>query len=179
MRNTGRKTDRLLWVALLAALLVWGPLLEPIRAQQNPGLTSVDRRLIRYANVTLTNAQVLALNTTPITIVPAMGAGTIIEPLGGVLSFDYTAVYTVGAADDLKLFYSRRETGPAATAAIETTGFLDQTADTVINFGGVPANEIVTVNTAIVLHNTTGIAFGGGNASNTLTVRLAYRVHNR
>lgn len=149
-------------------------------AQSVPGLAPIDRRLIQYTQKTLTNAQVLALGQWggQQTIIPAYGTGTVIEPLGGILSYHYTGAYTVGGSDDLKFYSGTRATGPAVSGSIETTGFLDQTANTVINFGGVPANEILTPNTAVVLQTTSGANFGGGNALNTLIIRIAYRVHN-
>lgn len=148
-------------------------------AQSVPGLTSIDRRLVQYAQKVLTNAQVLALSSTPITIIPAQGAGTIIEPLGGVLSFSSTGAYTVNGSNLLRLWYTSRWVGPAASNTITTTGFLTLTSSPVENYGGVPDNELVTKNQPIVLQDTTGTAFTGGNAANTLTVRLAYRVHNQ
>ena len=87
-------------------------------AQSIPGLVPLDRRLVQYAQKTLTNAQVLALNTTPITIIPAQGAGTIIEPLGGVLSFNGVTAYTINGSNLLRLWYTSRWVGPAASATI-------------------------------------------------------------
>lgn len=139
----------------------------------------LDRRLVSYAQVVLTNAQVLALNTTAITLIPAQGTGTIIEPLGGVLSYHKgTTTYTIGTGIYLQFFYTSKATGPAASNVVLTTGFLDQSTSKVINFQGVPANEIVSVNTPIVLSNPSG-PLTGGSSDDTLTVRLAYRVHNQ
>lgn len=151
-----------------------------VLAQTNPNtLNTLDRRLVRYTNVVLTNAQLLALHTTPITLVPAQGASTVVEPLGGVLSFNGSVAYTINGSNLLRLWYTSRLVGPAASATITTAGFLDQSSATIINFGGVPANEIITANKPVVLQDTTGVAYSGGGASDTVTVRLAYRVHNQ
>lgn len=149
-------------------------------AQTNPNtINTLDRRLLQYVSVVVTNTQMLAIHNTPITIVSAKGANTIIEPLGGILSFNGVGSYTINGSNQLKLWYTNRATGPAATAAITTVGFLDQSVAKIINFGGVPANELLSTNVPIVLQDTTGNAYTGGNATDTVTVRLAYRVHNK
>lgn len=48
----------------------------------------------KLATVTLTNAQIKALPTTPFTIVAAPGAGKILWPKNTLLLFNYTAPYT-------------------------------------------------------------------------------------
>lgn len=173
-----KQNRRMFGAFLLAAVLAVTTIPVHLKAQ-NSQLTLMDRRLIKYASVVLTNAQVLALVSTPITIVPAQGTTSITEPLGGVLSFNGIGAYTINGSNQLKIWYTSRLTGPSASAAITTVGFLDQTSAKVINFGGVPANEIITPNTAVVIQDTTAVAYSGGNASDTLTVRLAYRVHQR
>ena len=45
---------------------------------------------VKEVSVTITNAQVLALNTTPIELIPAQGAGTVIEVLNWVVAVSGT-----------------------------------------------------------------------------------------
>ncbi len=148
----------------------------------NPNnLNGLDRRLIQYvANKVLTPANVITTLTAPITVIGAYGAGTIIEPLGGFIAYRYVSTaFTVGANTDWKLYFTNRVTGPAASDKIETTGLLDQTADTQENFAGVPSNETGTfVNVPIVLQAMSAGGLSGGGTSSVF-VRLAYRVHNK
>lgn len=152
----------------------------PTLFAQNSQLTLMDRRLIKYVWAVITNAQILALSgnaTKAITILPAQGAGTVTEALGGILSFNGVGAYTINGSNKLRLWYTSRATGPAASNAMTTVGFLDQSSAKILTYGGVPTDEIPTPNTPIVLQDTTAVAYTGGNASDTVTVRLAYRVH--
>ena len=69
----------------------------------------------------------LALHATPIELVAAPGAGKALILTGAQLHLDYnSAAYAgIAAGEDLSIEYS----GGAQVAEIETTGFLDQTAD--------------------------------------------------
>ena len=84
---------------------------------------------IETAVITVTTAEILALHTTAKTLIAAPGAGIAIIPLSASLFLDYaTAAYAaIAAGDDLELRYTTGAGGLLGT--IETTGFLDQTAD--------------------------------------------------
>src|SRR5678816_3265110 len=59
------------------------------------------------ATVTLTNAQVIALPTTPITIVPAQGTGTIAVPIYATFYMNWVADYgNINATGRLGIEYS-------------------------------------------------------------------------
>lgn len=124
---------------------------------------------------TLTNAQVIALNATSVSVAPAPGAGYVIDVTDGMLMFDYTAAYTE-SSDNLALYYGSNSRGIRGSNVIETTGFLDATADTIIAFSGTPDDTRPLSNTAVHIYNTTGVAFGGGNASNRVFVDVTYVV---
>jgi hypothetical protein len=50
---------------------------------------------VQVATVTLTSAQLKALNTTPVQIIPAPGAGKVIALLGGFAQYNFgTVAYT-------------------------------------------------------------------------------------
>ena len=135
--------------------------------------------------VTLTNAQVLALGTTAIEVVPAPGTGFIHEPIGGLLLFNRTGAYTETGGDDNFRLYYVDSSGAAASNVMETTGFVDAAGDAILTFGPVPNDTLITVagqlsNAAIVVSGVVGGTYtnlGGGNAANTIRVVVAYRTH--
>lgn len=78
------------------------------------------------AYVVLTNAQVLALHTTPIAVIPALGAGLAAVPTRALVRIDAGTAYSVGSTADLTFRYTNGS-GQQLLGQIETTGFLDQT----------------------------------------------------
>jgi len=113
---------------------------------------------IRTAQLSLTPAQVKALRATPQALVAAPGEGFALQLLGGTIIYDYTAVFTE-TADNLVIRYTNGS-GAAASAVIETTGFLDQTADQIRPI--VPVNDAaIAGNAPLILHNNGDGEFGG------------------
>lgn len=133
---------------------------------------------IQSAEVSITNAQMLALRATPVTLVAAPGAGKVLEFLGGVLLFDRTAVYTE-TTDNMAVKYSNGA-GTAISVAIESTGFVDAAADAVYFVqpiaGTILGVKTLFENLPLVLHNTGDGEFGGGNAANVVRAKMNYRV---
>lgn len=131
----------------------------------------------QWAEVSITNAEMLALRATPKTLVAAPGAGKVIEFVSAQLFFDYTAAYTE-TADNMAIRFNNG-TGVIVSQAIEATGFVDATADTITN--ALPKIDAIAAksgseNLALVLHNTGDGEYGGGNAANVIRVKIAYRV---
>lgn len=126
--------------------------------------------------VTLTAAQVKALNATPITLVAAPGAGYFIEPVSLLARLIYgTVAYDgIAAGEDLSFKWANAS-GAQMLTAIEATGFLDATADAYrltypINLA---ANVVPVANAAIVVHMLTGeIATG----DSLLRIETTYRI---
>ena len=113
---------------------------------------------IRTAQLRLTPAQVKALRATPQALVAAPGEGYALQLLGGTVIYDYTAVFTE-TADNLVVRYTSGS-GAAASAVIETTGFLDQTADQIRPI--MPVNDAaIAGNAPLILHNNGDGEFGG------------------
>lgn len=130
---------------------------------------------IRTQTTTITNTQFLAIRATPISCVAAPGAGFVNQFLAATISIDYTAAYT--ETDDNLAFKYTDGSGAQASITVETTGFVDLTADSMVNvtpFATQPA--LMTANAALVLHNTGNGELGGGNAANVITVTVVYRV---
>lgn len=138
---------------------------------------NVDETYLRYAEVSLTNAEMLALRATPKTLVAAPGAGKVIQFISAVLLFDYTGAYT--ESDDNMAVRYTNGSGVIVSDTIESTGFVDATADTA-TFARAKVDGIVaktgSENQALVLHNTGDGEFGGGNAANAVRVKVAYRI---
>lgn len=131
----------------------------------------------QFAEVTITNAEALALRAAPKTLVAAPGAGKVLEFISVQLYFDYTAAYTESTAN-LTVKYTDGS-GAAVSQAIEATGFADATADTITN-GLAKIDTIVaksgSENKALVLHNIGAGEWGGGNAANVIRAKVNYRV---
>lgn len=143
------------------------------------GLAFISGGELRTVEVTLTSAQVKALRATPITLVPAPGAGRVNRFLGATLLLDYGSNGFTETADNLAVKYENGS-GVAVSAAIETTGFLDQTADMLSQ--AIPVVDAIVAKTgcankALVLHNT-GDGEIAGNAANDskLRVKVLYEV---
>ena len=142
---------------------------------------SVEETSIRYANVVVSNSEIINLVATQKELVAAPGAGKMIEFLSATMQLNYggSNVFTE-TADNMVINYVDAS-GVAASGAIEATGFIDATADA---FTTVPAVAVVNgttaqvVNTALVLDNTgDGEYAGNAAADNTMSVFVAYRVH--
>ncbi|MFQ5472178.1 MAG: hypothetical protein ACE5FA_04740 [Dehalococcoidia bacterium] len=87
---------------------------------------------MKVTTADITSAQLLALNATPITLVAAPGAGKaiLVDHVCIQLDWNSAAYDGIAAGEDLQITYTDGS-GQAATADIETTGFLDSTADAV------------------------------------------------
>ena len=128
------------------------------------------------ATVALTNANMLALNGTPITVVPAQGTGTLIEIVSMVFDAKYKlAAFANGSAIGLKYGAA----GTACSATIATTVLTSFTADQSILVAGalaVTANSSI-LNTAVVLQAASTEFTNVATGLSTAIVKVTYRVH--
>jgi hypothetical protein len=126
------------------------------------------------AIVTLTTGQVKLLNTTPVTLVAAPGAGKALILDEATLLLDYVEPKYDGIAEgeDLNIRYTNGS--GVLVATVEATGFMDQEADTLRHVKAASAADFAPVaNAALVLFMATGnIATG----SSILKVRVRYHV---
>jgi hypothetical protein len=111
----------------------------------------------------LTNAQILNLDDTPITIVAAPGAGKIVLVHYAYFSMDYNGTgYTAGAGEDLALGYTD-ESGTLACMPVDSAAFLDATTDvTAIASGTVTSPSTASVQATVLVAaevNTPVVAF--------------------
>ena len=126
-----------------------------------------------YTTVAIANAAVKTLNATPVSIVPAQGAGTLVEVISAVFENLYkTAAFAAGSA--LGLVYGAA--GVAAAPTVAATFLTSPAANQTIMVSGAIATQLssAVLNTAVVLQAaSTEFTTGGGS----LTVRCSYRVH--
>lgn len=144
-----------------------------------PGWSTPATVVYSSLNVFLTSADVKALATSPFELLPAPGAGQAYQFLTASFELRYgTNVFTVGGADDLAIRYTDGA-GVVVSEAIETTGFLDQAANTV-TFANAADDVIVTSagceNQSLVLDCTGVDPAGNAGNDNELRVRIVYRM---
>lgn len=131
---------------------------------------------VEYVDVTVTAAEMLALDVTPKTIVAAPGANKMLFFEGAVfkLVWNSAAFAGIAAGDDMGIRYTN--TTGLYVGGIETTGFLDQTADTyrmLPPYGPIlwPNPASTLVNAPLVLYLVGPITTGDSD----LKVRVFYR----
>ena len=125
-----------------------------------------------YVDKTITSAQLLALNATPVTIVGAPGANLAIIPMGAYLTLPYNSAAYAGVAAGEDLSFKYTNAAGAEVLFVEATGFLDQTS-TQRRYAS-PVSTLITpvVNAPIVLHMLVGEVITGNSP---LKVRFFYR----
>ncbi len=158
---------------------------------------------IFQVTTTLTNAQIKALPTTPITLVAAPGASFVIVPMGGLLFAKttggaYTNIHAAGflttdvGGVNLSLANVPNDAAITNASAVRLTdllggaankcAYLVTYADTegLSDWGTVPTilSTSAVANTAlkISIGNGGAGALTGGHAANTLTVVLTYQI---
>lgn len=136
--------------------------------------SSLSESSVRYAEVAISITEMKACRATPVTLVPAPVAGKLLEFISAVFIYDYAAVYTE-TSDNLAVKYTDGS-GIAVSKTLETTGFLDQTADKIAYLGPIATDPLMTAAAALVLHNTGDGELGG--TGSPVRVKVAYRVHS-
>lgn len=157
---------------------IWGKQLSI--TQDTPSLLFLDGIGVRStleAQVTVSSAEILALNATPKTLVAAPGAGRILILEGVVLFYDYNSAAYAGIASGEDLSVKYTDGSGTAVGGCEATGFLDQTADAVRYIRPYTATSGVSdltpvANAALVLHMLTGEITTGNSP---LYARVFYR----
>lgn len=152
-----------------ASLGCWPAVVDAISALQD-GLNATEQSV----DAVIALGDVVTLNATPKTLVPAPGAGKALVFTGAIfyLDFQTTAYDGIAAGEDLSIKYENA--AGAEVAQVEATGFMDATAKAVrYVFPKTTAAITPVANKALVLHMLTGeIATG----DSPLKVRVFYKV---
>jgi len=142
--------------------------------------TTMDNALLYYGErrFTLTSAQILALNTTPVTVVPAVGvaqtngrknAVIIVEGITGKLYYG-SAAYT--GSNNIEFRYTDAS-GAKVVPDMGTTTFLNSTADTYVHVPAISTQFIPVPNSPIVACVPTADPADGNS---TIVLSINYRV---
>ena len=148
-----------------------GDVVTNVLNQHVPGgipAANLDVGAIQYVDVTLTSAQILALHSTPITLIPAPAAGFAIQvdSVAASLKFGTTA-YT--GANALTLNYTN---GSGATAITIASSFLDGSANANTAVAATSPCAIVAAAPIVAAVGTANPAAG----DSTITMRIIYRI---
>ena len=126
---------------------------------------------LRYERVEISSAEILALETTAKVLVPAPGAGKVVEFVSAVFFLDHGGTDYTGGANIVV------ETGSSGTnlSANLGTSLLQSSADAYAILGALEAGVVTDVNEGLsLLNSSTTFATGNG----TLVVHVAYRIHD-
>jgi hypothetical protein len=135
---------------------------------------TVDSR-IQVVEYNITEANIVGMNGTPVTVLAAQGAGTAIEFISAVLIYDYdTAAYTGGG--DVTLEYTG---GATLSTTVAAANSFAAAGDKVFSMAALDAagGYTMPVNTGIDITNATGAFVDPGTAAGVGRIRIAYRVH--
>ena len=125
--------------------------------------------------VEISAAEIKKLRASPKELVPAPGAGRLIEFISAILRVDSTDTVFTESTDNLVIEYS---SGTDLTASIETGGFIDQTVDEIrrVVTSWTTGDLYAQINKAVRLFNTGDGEIAAGTG--TMTVIVSYRLHD-
>lgn len=131
--------------------------------------------VLKSADTLIATAAVKTLNASPVEVVPAPGAGYYVEFVGAYVFLDYaTTAYSAPASGADLAFKYTDGSGDVVSGTLETTGFINASADALAIVGKVNAEAIGVANAKIVLHNLSSTEYAAGDSP--LKVRVLYRL---
>ena len=134
----------------------------------------LDESTVQYAEVEISAAEILDLFATPVELVPAPGAGLVLEFISLLLAYDWNSVaYTIGTAGNLQVKYTDGA-GEAVSTTRAATGFLDQVADTLSSLDKLEVTVEPAADEPLVLTVATASPTAGDSP---IHAKVAYRVH--
>lgn len=133
------------------------------------------RTELKSVKVTVTPAQVLASNATPVTLVAAPGSSKVLEFVSAIVHKPAGTAYAgIAAGEDLAIKYTDAS-GAQVNTSLETTGFLDQTTAQTRLTRQIGTEYTPVANAPLVAHLLVG-EITTGNSPLYLTVH--YRVYS-
>lgn len=135
----------------------------------------LDPTTIQSREVLLANAQVKALLAEPVELVPAPGAGFVVELVAVTAFFDWTADYT-DITGDLPVRYTDADGAGLLTVA---GSLLAAGGDAMMLAGVGTAQRVAKAacqDQPIVLCSSSDTEVGGGSPANVLRFRVVYRI---
>lgn len=128
--------------------------------------------------VKISNSEIKALRGTKKDLVAAPGVDYFIEFISATITMDYGSNVLTESTDDMIIQYG---SGTDASAAIESGGFTDASADTVVMVTAVDIAGTATASLAndeLELYNTGNGEFAGNAGLDTVWyVKVTYRIH--
>ena len=129
------------------------------------------RNDVRLIEVDITSAEILAMNTTPKTLIPAPRPGNVIELLSAVLILDFaTTAYTTNGDVTIQTAVSNT----ALSDTVAGADYLLGTADETRLVQALSADVDLDVNEGLELVVASGDPAAGNSPAR---VRVAYRIH--
>lgn len=176
LSNLARGTNGQLIVGQTGADPAWTSVSGDVTLAAN-GAAALAETCIKYATVTLTAAEILALFTTAKQLVAAPGVNKAIEFVRATISCIYgTAVYTINGSTNLSIKY-KDKTGADVSSTRATTGFIDQASNQFSMFQPLTAQLALDAN---AVNQPLCLALATANPTlgdGTFKVNVAYRVH--
>lgn len=126
---------------------------KAIRGLDVPSLAVRGKELKVYTKkTTLTSAQVLALFTTPQSLVsaPWVGYAIVVHRVTGGVDYN-SAAYATNTTQEV-----RYTNGAGTKVTADITSLVTATADKLVSVGGIEALTVLTENAAVVVCNATG-----------------------
>lgn len=126
---------------------------------------------LRVDRITVTSAELLAINATPKQLVPAPGAGKVIKFVDAVFILNYnSAAY---ANNGILGVYETNAAGQVRSSTVLLADFLAKTADTIQYVPALSTDHPMTANKPLVLTQATGESITGDSP---VDVIIAYSI---
>ena len=156
---------------------------EQVFTTKVPDLTSGSAgvpAVIMHTRRTITTAEANSMNTTPIELVPAQGANTVIIPIGGMIRVDRAATQTNSAAD-LNMHYAGLAPGLFfSTSVVHGRRFMwNETGDRVFNITAMMSAQEVAQNLTSDANKALQVSFDSATTTDCFTsidIFLTYQV---